>query len=342
MGKMKKLSIPKPQSMGLILSYQCNIACRDCIYACSPQWKAAWMRKKDAKKIFSQLSPILSRAAPPGVNRIGFSYGLHFTGGEPFLQIGLLEEMTALAAEAGIPMPFVETNCFWATNDQKTERILGRLKKAGLKGILLSVNPFNIEHIPFERIQRAARVAQDLFGPNTIIYQPFYYQLFEKLNLSGTIQLEQLLDIINPQSMLGHTELLPMGRAAYTLQNFYQSYPADYFFQHNCLQELTRPWHIHIDHYQNYVPGFCSGLSLGKADNLSALFGGIDLGQRPVLEALTQSIESLYRLGTSLGYQPNSEGYVSKCHLCAHIRQYLVGSGKHFAELDPAPFYDHL
>jgi len=339
---MAILKIPKPISIGLILSYRCNISCSDCIYACSPKWKTNWISLKHAELVFSQLSPILNQALPPKTDRISFSYGMHFTGGEPFLNYDLLLELTRLATSMEIPLPFVETNCFWAKDNQKTEEKLRKLKAAGLKGILLSVNPFNIEHIPFKNTKRAVSISENIFGQNAIIYQQFYYQLFKQLNLEGTIKFEQLINKIQPQSILRYIELLPMGRTPYKLGYLYEKYPAPYFFNHNCIQELTRNWHTHIDNYLNYVPGFCAGLSLGKAGNLSGLFEGINLAGKPILKALTQSIKSLYEIGKSFGYKDLSEGYISKCHLCTDIRKHLVNKTDKFKELDPVEYYLNL
>ncbi len=339
---MKLLKVPPPVSTGLILSYKCNISCSDCIYACSPKWSASWINREKAKIIFSQLSPILKQSLPAYAQRISFSYGLHFTGGEPFLNYDLLLELTRLASEMDIPLPFVETNCFWARDNRKTEEKLAQLKASGLKGILLSVNPFNIEYIPFERIKRAVSISKDVFGHNAIIYQEFYYQLFQKLSLKGNLTLKQLLELVKPQDILGYIELLPMGRTAYKLEYLFEKHPPAYFFGQDCIQELTRNWHTHIDNYMNYVPGFCAGLSLGKAESLHELFGGINLDKKPVIKALSQNIKLLYTMGKSFGYKGNPAGYISKCHLCTDIRRYLVSKTDKFEELNPLEYYQNL
>jgi hypothetical protein len=56
------------------------------MYACSPKWKADWISEKDAEKILTQLSDKLRGKYPQGFNGIGVNYGIHFTGGEPFLK----------------------------------------------------------------------------------------------------------------------------------------------------------------------------------------------------------------------------------------------------------------
>jgi len=70
---VNRLSVPKPISGGILLSYKCNCRCRHCIYACSPHWSADWICEEDAAKILTQLSVVLrGKYADPdtiGVNR---------------------------------------------------------------------------------------------------------------------------------------------------------------------------------------------------------------------------------------------------------------------------------
>ena len=79
----------------------------------------------------------LIEPCPYGSNSINLNYGLHFTGGEPFLNFDLLCEAVEMAEELDIPSTFVETNCFWAVNDKSTKEKLSILKNKGLKGILI-------------------------------------------------------------------------------------------------------------------------------------------------------------------------------------------------------------
>ena len=116
--------------------------------------------------------------SPYGPDDINLNYGLHFTGGEPFLNFDLLCEAVEMAEELNIPSTFVETNCFWAVNNKTTQEKLSILKNKGLKGILISVNPFFLEYIPFARTERAVKYGYELFGQNLIVYQSEYYKRF--------------------------------------------------------------------------------------------------------------------------------------------------------------------
>ncbi|RLF04798.1 MAG: hypothetical protein DRK00_05950 [Thermoprotei archaeon] len=131
-----------------------------------------------------------------------------------------------------------------------------------------------------------------------------------------------------------------MGRLVYTLHRLYERRPAKAFFGVSCLGELTRPWHVHVDCYYNYVPGYCAGISLGDARRLEEITGGVDLGDKPVLAALAESLGELYKLAVEgYGYRELESGYISPCHLCLDIRVHLALEVGGFKELQPLEFY---
>jgi hypothetical protein len=310
------------------------------MYACSPRWRADWLSEKDAEKILIQLADKI-HPSPFGPNEIGINYGLHFTGGEPFLNFDLLLKIVEMANGHGIPSTFVETNCFWCTTDETTREKLEKLKKAGLHGILISVNPFILEQVPFERTERAIRVSKEVFEKNVMLYQEFFYRQFKGFNIKGILPFEEYLQNGGYESLY-HIELLPMGRAVYKLGNLYKKYPARQFFGESCREELTRNWHIHIDNYCNYMTGYCGGISLGDARDLDSL-REIVLDEKAILEALVTDLKKLYEFGVKeSGYIELSEGYISKCHLCVDIRKYLAKQTDEFEELRPREFYFHL
>ena len=64
------------------------------------------------------------------------------------------------------------------------------LKERGLTGILVSVNPFYLEYVPFERTERGITIALEVFAENVVIYQLEYYFRFEKLGITDRISVE--------------------------------------------------------------------------------------------------------------------------------------------------------
>ncbi len=332
---MERLSLPAPVSGGILLTYKCSSACKHCLYACSPGWQSDWLSLSDAELILSQWARRLRGRAGYG---IGLNQGIHFTGGEPFLNFDLLLNLTALAGGLGLSSLFVETNCIWCTDDRATRDRLRELRQAGLGGILISANPFVAEYVPFERITRAVRISSEVFGHGLMVYQHVFYEQFSRMGLQGQLSLDEYMQ--RGAWGLRHAELLAGGRVAYKLGHLFRHYPAQRFLKESCQRELIRDWHIHIDNYCNYVPGYCAGISLGDARDLDALCSGIDLAERPILRALLSSLNDLYEMGIAHGYVER-EGYVSKCHLCIDIRRHLARFGG-FGELKPRQFYERL
>jgi hypothetical protein len=270
------------------------------------------------------------------------NYGLHFTGGEPFLNYELLLKAVEIADDLKIPSTFVETNCFWGVNDEVTREKLERLKQAGLRGILISVNPFYAEYIPFERTERCIRISQEVFGDNVMVYQLEYYHQFKQLGIKKKISLEDYLALTG-EHFTERVELFLMGRAAYQFREFYPTYPAHRFFNEPCRPPFFRNWHNHFDNYGNFMPGYCGGISLGHWQSLDKLIEeGVDLEEHPILRFLiTEDMEGLFHFAEDFGYQESRQGYLSKCDLCLDLRKHLV-SKQDFAELTPKAFYTHL
>jgi hypothetical protein len=334
-----KVRIPVPVSGGLILSYKCSAACRHCMYACSPSWKSDWMPRDEVRQCLEILQDKII-PAPAGANHISLSHGLHFTGGEPFLNFDLLCHAVETAKFLNIPSTFVETNCSWCISDAATRDKLRLLREKGLRGIMISVNPYYAEFVPFEHTERCIRIGSEIFKNNMVIYQLEFYYLFKKMNMNGTLSFNEALKI---QRMGYHVELFLAGRAAQVLRAYYPAYPAKYYFTKPCLTDFLRSWHNHFDNYGNFMPGFCGGISLGNWHDLNNMIHkGIDLKEIPLLKFfITQDFEGLYNYAKDMDFEDQGKGYISKCDLCLQLRKYLV-SIKEYAELQPRQFYDQL
>jgi hypothetical protein len=339
---MTKAKIPQPISGGLLLSYKCSAACRHCMYACSPQWKADWIAREELEQLLSQLAGRI-QPSPWGEQTISLNHGLHFTGGEPFLNFELLLEAVGMAEELNVPSTFVETNCSWCSSDETAREKLELLKQAGLKGILISVNPFYAEYVPFERTERCIRISGEVFGANVVVYQMAYYRRFKQLGIKERIPLEDYLALTRGERLTEQVELFLMGRASRQLREFYPTHPAHRFFDEPCRPPFLRNWHNHFDNYGNFMPGYCGGISLGHWRDLDTLVQeGIDLDEHPVLRFLiAEDMRGFLHFAEDLGYQASREGYLSKCDLCLDLRRTLVAK-EEFAELNPKEFYVHL
>lgn len=285
-----------------------------------------------------------------GERVLGVNYGFHLTGGEPFINFPLLVSYVELASKIGLPSIFVETNCFWCISDEIVRNRLMMLKESGLHGILVSVNPFMLEHVDFGNVKRCVKIALDVFGyRNTMVYHPYFYRQAEEIGVQGKLSFEEYLRVASAKNytiteILNPSIILPMGRLCYKLSRFYGKRGFKSYLGERCLDELTRPWHIHIDCYGNYVPGYCGGISLGDIRRIDEILEeGVNLSDKPVLEALSRGIHELYKLSVEgYGYKPIDEGYISKCHLCLDIRRYLALEVGGFKELQPVELYKYI
>ena len=339
---MAKAHIPQPISGGLLLSYKCSAACRHCMYACSPKWKGDWITKRDLERVLSLLAGRI-QPSPWGAHTVSLNYGLHLTGGEPFLNFELLVEAVQMADALRIPSTFVETNCFWCGDDEMAREQLTLLKEAGLQGILVSVNPFYAEYVPFERTERCIRISREVFGINVMVYQLAYYNRFRQLGLKERLPLEDYAARAGDERLAEQVEMFLMGRAARRLREYYRAYPARHFFHEPCRPPFLRNWHNHFDNYGNFLPGYCGGISLGQWKDLDTLVSeGVELDEHPVLRFLiAEDLPGLFHFAHDFGYRESQDGYVSKCDLCLDLRRFLVSKGD-FQELTPKEFYMHV
>jgi len=339
-----KIKIPEPISGGLILSYRCTASCQHCMYACTPEWSNHWISRQDLYRILKQLAGKI-KPAPYGAASTGLNSGLHFTGGEPFLNFELLCEAVEIAEDMGIPSTFVETNCYWAVKDDVTREKLNILKKKGLKGIMISVNPFYLEFVPFEYTQRAIAESMEIFGHNTMVYQLEYYRRFRSMGIKKRVPLQEYLFMERGKDFARNVEFFISGRAAYSLERLgvYPRYSAERLCKIPCTPSFLRTWHNHFDNYGNLIPGYCGGISLGDCRELDMLLEeGLESDEYPILTFLVKDdFEGLLSFAKSYNYCVNDKGYFSRCHLCIDIRKHLSCVGE-FKELQPAEFYLHL
>ena len=146
---------------------------------------------------------------------MSLNHGLHFSGGEPFLNVKLLLKAVEIAETLKIPSTFVETNFFWCKTDALTRECLQILKDNGLKGIMISVNPYYAEYVPFERTDRCIRISQEVFGHNVMVYQLEYYHLFKQLRITGRLSIDKYLRLARKEYLFNVKVQQSLSRGCY-------------------------------------------------------------------------------------------------------------------------------
>lgn len=330
-------SLNPVDSGGIMLSYKCGCRCRHCLYSCGPSWDE-WMDLRDAGRIFEGLSRTCQNMR-----------GFHIAGGEPFGDFGRLLSVMKLATEFGIPIEYVETNAGWCADVSVVRGRFEQLRSAGLKCMLVSCSPFHAESIPLNRVAVAVKIASEVFGiEGVVIWVPEFYRQISRMGTEKTFRLDEYVLSVgeaNARRMIrsGYS-LISGGRVGYELAGFYDLRPPEDCETDHCHMELIKSGHAHFDPYGNFIPSFCSGISLGDARELPSLMVDLDLDRLPLVRMLAENGPyELYKFAVrEFGYEPLQEGYVGKCHLCVDVRRWIMGRTDEYSELTPAKFYEEL
>ncbi len=326
-----ELIIKRLVSGGLITNYYCTSRCRHCLYACSPKWEKRYIDNETAKKNLRKIKDL-------GCGSI------HIGGGEPFLNPEGLEMVLETAHGVGVEIDYVETNSSWFRELDSAYQILSRLKEKGLSTLLVSMSPFHNEHIPFWKVKGVIE-ACNRTGIGVFPWVKEFYGEINSLGDKTTHTLEEYEKKYGP----GYLRSLPSrywihfgGRAVKTLGGVLEPVGIGEIFWRNgqrCF-ELLDVSHFHFDLFGNYIPGLCAGLMIERDD----LGQNLPAGKYPFLNMLfEQGVKGLYEFASGkFGFKPGP-GYISKCHLCLEIRQYLVLEANiDSPEFGPPGFYENL
>jgi hypothetical protein len=322
----------RPADIGLILSYQCQSACKHCLYNCGPAW-LEWIDDATLEHAIELLSSW------------GSVKEVHFTGGEPFLNFPLLLKAVTVASIMHIPT-YVETNAGWCVHPDLAKRRFTALHDAGLNAVMISCSPFHGETIPLKRTLMAIGEALDVFGlQGVMVYQ---YDWIDQIRRFGTLTPTPLSRYIesfglDPSGVMlweGYG-LISGGRAGFALGHLTDRVPAYIFEGQRCYQEILNPSQSHLDLYGNFIPGVCGGLSLCDWRKIS-----LPVKEYPVIEIsplarilLESGPYGLYEFASEeYDFSASKAGYAGKCHLCVDVRRHLTNL-EAYPELAPSGFY---
>jgi hypothetical protein len=312
----------------LLFTYRCTIACKHCLFNCSPWQPDVCVSLEDGVKFLRQLR---------ATDRV-----IHIAGGEAMMYYREMLAICQMANEEGNAPHFFETNASWCVDDDLTCRRYEELKQAGLLGVLISADPYHQVFVSPESRHRAYRWAVEVFGRENVAAA--------ELSLE---QLSELRSIGRDDERLGeysrnHAPRL-VGRAGDVLAGFYHSRrlealaedslwhggPAD----ESCWSEFDSDemWEIHIDPYGNIQT--CCGIVVGDAHEKPLtewMEQGFHTDNDLVRMVYERGPYAYLELAIQHGYQPR-EGYPQKCNLCWEVRKFLR---PHFPDtFGPAEIY---
>lgn len=317
---------------GLMVTYWCNAKCAFCYVYSGPD-RGGELSRDDAVALWS------------GLDRHAASHGkimrIHLAGGEPFGDWVQLIAIVRAARDAGLTrLEKVETNAAWASEDGLTRARLEHLDALGMEKLIISADVYHQEFVPFERVERLVAIARQVLGPSRVRVR--WWEFLESPRIA-----RRATDAEKRQqfeaALLRHRDRMT-GRAADRLAPLLPRIPVEQLAELNCAKEMLDCKHVHIDPYGNVFPGVCAGIILGNAreqgieavwDKLAATWR-----DRPVVGALARgSSYALMQAAQMHGYEPLADGYVNKCHLCSHVRQFLFDRGIWREEVGPGEVY---
>ena len=274
---------------------------------------------------------------------------IHIGGGEPFGRWERLIELARRAQAAGLgPLEAVETNAFWATDEEIVRERVAALDAAGMGRLTISADPYHQQFVPLDRVRLAGRVAGDVLGPDRVRIR--WADWAEDGCNTDKLPADERERLFAEYAASGRDRIA--GRAAKELSGCLQLMSPAAFADKTCSEPLLRSNHVHADGDGLLCPGTCAGIVLGRARKAEGV-GNIwrSLADRfaetndssegfEVIAALsTGGPVALMDLAAKMGYKPLVDGYAAKCHLCWHVRRWLFDNGLHPGQLGPENIY---
>lgn len=288
-----------------LLTYRCTRECDHCFVFGSPRARGAFST--------AQIQAVMDEG-----ERLGTVDEVYFEGGEPFLIYDLMLEGVRAARRRGWTVGIV-TNGYWATTEERAERLLRPLAEVGVADLSVSQDDLHGDPGP---AAVALRVA-DRLGIGT-----------------GSIAIDAgTLDPAPGKPVTGG-RVKCRGRAVESLADTAAGSLWD-SFDHCPYERLDDPGRVHIDH-AGYVH-LCQGLAMGNCHStpLSTLVREYRPEAHPVVGPLLAGGPA--ELARTYGLPGGRERYADACHLCYLVRKglrerfpALLGPGQVYGEIGAA------
>jgi hypothetical protein len=298
----------------VLYTYRCTIACRHCLFNCSPAQPDVHVSHEDGLDFLRQLH---------ATDRV-----IHIAGGEALMYYEPVLELCRAADRDGIAPHFIESNASWCTTDDLTRERFQALHEAGVKGMYFSADVYHqVFFDPANRV-RAYRIAIEIFGRENVAAADISLEQLERCRQIGRNE-----DLLAESVRRGPPKLV--GRAGNDLVRFLprrkiEDLRKDHLWRWggsdgSCAPEFDaeRMWEIHIDPYGNVQT--CCGIVIGTLRNMSLgemVARGFHEVNPLVREVYERGPYGLLELAVARGYQPQ-DGYAQKCHLCWDVRKFL-------------------
>ncbi|NLO83224.1 MAG: radical SAM protein [Clostridiales bacterium] len=317
-------------SGGIITNYKCSSKCRHCSYSSSPKWPDEYMTPSMADEIFSVLK------------RLG-CYSVHIGGGEPLLKHDKILAVLEAAQRNNIGIEYIETNSSWYKDETSVMAVLKELKKHGVHTLLISIDPYHNEYIPFWKVKALIRACSKT-GMNVFPWLMEFWDDIDTMDDRKPHSMDEYIQLYGRDYLLQLYKRYGLnlkGRALKTYKPMMKEQPFEQILKESkpC-KLLSGIYHFHVDLYGNFVPQSCPGFSIP----LRELMQGADPNKYRIFYSLESAgIGGFAELAMKeYGYKPKAR-YAGKCDLCYDMRNYLVLElGLDLPDLKPEGHYKYL
>lgn len=134
--------------LAIAITMKCNARCAHCCTHCGPYRNEA-MSLQQLQRIISEAATVSGSAA----------FQVDITGGEPFLDFDLLQQVVAHGASLGAHMSCM-TNGYWATSPEVATEKLRVLKDKGLQALGVSTSQPHQQFVALNRVRQALESAR--------------------------------------------------------------------------------------------------------------------------------------------------------------------------------------
>lgn len=314
---------------GIIVTYKCTASCLHCCYSSSPKRSGEYMTRETAAQIFALLNKTGCRS-------------VHIGGGEPFINFKGLLEVCESAYENEVSIDYIETNASWFRDEENVSQKLKDLRSVGVDCLLISVDPFHNEFVPYIKVKSLLKCCEkNNFG--TFLWQSKFERVVRRFDENKTHTLNEYTEKFGADFTASIAETYGLGYNGRALRILagspkYKKYNAEYLLNLNdkCAGSISSLHHFHVDLNGDFIPPGCIGFKV----NIFDLCGDGLLKEKYAnyLSVADGSFSEFYERARTLGFEPNSEGYESKCGLCFDMKKYILEKYEP-CDIGPAGFF---
>jgi len=292
-----------------IITWQCGGRCKHCQIG------------NDINKPGSHRH-VLSDHAVEAVKKLAAAYDITSVmtfGGEPLYYSEVTAAIHKTATDCGIKTRQIITNGYFTNNAEKSRIVAKALVDAGVNNLLLSVDAFHQEHIPFEPVYQFARDIINAKIPGAFLYPAWLVNRAHQNPYNA--KTEEILDRFSDLSItVSEYEncVALLGQAAHLLREYYEKIESKLFESCTptpCLEPLKATNISIVPNGDMMICGFVIG-NIYKEDVTDIIARYNPYEHEDMLAVIQGGVLGLLDYAKKQGITVNTSDYCDNCGVC--------------------------